>query len=100
MNRRQVSCRGPLQRQGRDPWRLITKPRVVGATKKLGTCPYHDRSARIVAAGDDRPPLYATPAIQQVTMATEYAHRHQQLAGATRHVRPSPGRNRSVAGGT
>jgi len=64
---------------------------------------------RRIAAGDDdrrttpHRPLYATPAIQQVTMATEHAHQHQQLA--TGHIslgfsgEKSFGRWRHLVGG-
>jgi len=55
----------------------------------------------MIAALDQ--PLYATPAIQQVTMATEHAHPHQQLAGDSAHQpfsgEKSFGRWRHLVGG-
>lgn len=94
--------------RGRDSWHLIDKATCRDSRRRHVPSVDATPPRRRIAAGDDdrrttpHRPLYATPAIQQVTMATEHAH-HQQLA--TGHIslgfsgEKSFGRWRHLVGG-
>jgi len=97
----------------RDPLHIITKPARPTDTRGRAGCVTGGLQSQSVHALWPRAmigvlyrattPLYATPAIQQVTMATEHAHQQrQQLAGPARQLfsgEKSFGRWRHLVGG-